>query len=81
MQRFVSSTGNMEVLLSHIHSIVCDNDIEGLILGCSKSSQCSKWYEIVDMEFSQKTEENPDPSTNQGAYFSKWKRFVYGIIL
>ena len=43
--------------------------------------QCSNWYEIWDMEFSQKTEENPDPSTNQGAYFSKWKWFVYAIIL
>ena len=38
-QRFVSRTGNMEVLLSHIHSIVCDNDIGGLFLGCSKSCQ------------------------------------------
>ena len=38
-QRFVSSTGNMEALLSHIHSIVCDNDIGGLFLGCPKSCQ------------------------------------------
>ena len=37
MQRFVSSTRNIEVLLSHTHSIVCDNDIGGLFLGCSKS--------------------------------------------
>ena len=29
-QRFVSSTRNIEVLLSHTHSIVCDNDIGGL---------------------------------------------------
>ena len=29
----------MEVLLSHIHSIVCDNDIEGIFLGCPKSCQ------------------------------------------
>ena len=36
-QRFVSSTRNIEVLLSHTHSIVCDNDIGGLFLGCSKS--------------------------------------------
>ena len=35
-QRFVSSTRNIEVLLSHTHSIVCDNDIGGLFLGCSK---------------------------------------------
>ena len=39
MQRFVSSTGNIEVLLSHTHSIVCDNDIGGLFLGCPKSCQ------------------------------------------
>ena len=38
-QRFVSSTGNMEVLLSHIHSIVCDNDIGGRFSGCPKSCQ------------------------------------------
>ena len=38
-QRFVSSTGNIEVLLSHTHSIVCDNDLEGLFLGCLKSRQ------------------------------------------
>ena len=38
-QRFVSSTGNIEVLLSHTHSIVCDNDIWGLFLGCPKSCQ------------------------------------------
>ena len=37
IQRFVSSTRNIEVLLSHTHSIVCDNDIGGLFLGCSKS--------------------------------------------
>ena len=36
-QRFVSSTRNIEVLLSHTHSIVCDNDIGGLFLGCFKS--------------------------------------------
>ena len=36
LQRFVSSTRNIEVLLSHTHSIVCDNDIGGLFLGCSK---------------------------------------------
>ena len=30
-------TGNIEVLLSHTHSIVCDYDIEGLSLGCPKS--------------------------------------------
>ena len=36
-QRFVSTTRNIEVLLSHTHSIVCDNDIGGLFLGCSKS--------------------------------------------
>ena len=28
-QRFVSSTGNMEVLLSHTHSIVCAYILEG----------------------------------------------------
>ena len=39
IQRFVSSTGNIEVLLSHTHSIVCDNDIGGLFLGCQKSCQ------------------------------------------
>ena len=38
-QRFVSSTGNMKALLAHIHSIVCDNDIGGLFLGCSKSGK------------------------------------------
>ena len=27
----------MKALLSHIHSIVCDNDIGGLFLGCFKS--------------------------------------------
>ena len=32
-------------------------------------AQCSKWYEISDMEIFQITEENPDPPTNQGAYF------------
>ena len=32
-----------------------------------RSAQCSKWYEIFDMEFSQKTEENPDPPTNPRA--------------
>ena len=31
-QRFVSSTGNMEVLLSHTHSIVCACNIEGQFL-------------------------------------------------
>ena len=36
-QRFVSSTRNIEVLLSHTHSIVCDNDTGGLFLGCFKS--------------------------------------------
>ena len=30
-------------------------------------AQCSNWYEIFDMEFSQKTEENPDPPTNPRA--------------
>ena len=34
------------------------------------SAQCSKWYEISDMEFFQITEENPNPPTNQGAYFN-----------
>ena len=43
-------------------------------------TQCSNWYEISDMGFSQKTEENPDPPTSQRAYFSKWKCFVYEII-
>ena len=38
-QRFVSSTGNMEVLLSHIHSIVCAYYIGGLFLKCPKSCQ------------------------------------------
>ena len=33
-------------------------------------TQCSKWYEISDMEIFQITEENPDPPTNQGAYFN-----------
>ena len=33
-------------------------------------AQCSKWYEISDMEIFQITEENPDPPTNQGAYFN-----------
>ena len=33
------------------------------------TAQCSKWYEISDMEIFQITEENPDPPTNQGAYF------------
>ena len=37
--RLVSSTGNIEVLLSHTHSIVCDDDIGGLFLGCPKSCQ------------------------------------------
>ena len=31
--------------------------------------QCSKWYEISNMDIFQITEENPDPPTNQGAYF------------
>ena len=34
------------------------------------NAQCSKWYEISDMEIFQITEENPDPPTNQGAYFN-----------
>ena len=34
-------------------------------------AQCSKWYEIFDMEFSQKTEENPDQTTNPRANFHK----------
>jgi hypothetical protein len=38
-QRFVSSTGNMEVLLSHIHSVVCAYYIGGLFLKCPKSCQ------------------------------------------
>ena len=33
-------------------------------------AQCSKWYEISDMDIFQITEENPDPPTNQGAYFN-----------
>ena len=36
----------------------------------STSTQCSKWYEISDMEIFQITEENPDPPTNQGACFN-----------
>ena len=32
-------------------------------------AQCSKWYEISDMDIFQITMENPDPPTNQGAYF------------
>ena len=36
----------------------------------SAPEQCSKWYEISDMENFQITEENPDPPTNQGAYFN-----------
>ena len=36
-------------------------------------AQCSKWHEYFDMEFSQKTEENPDQTTNPRAYFHKWK--------
>ena len=36
----------------------------------STVAQCSKWYEISDMEIFQITEENPDPPTNQGAYFN-----------
>ena len=35
-----------------------------------KYAQFSKWYEISDMEIFQITEENPDPPTNQGAYFN-----------
>ena len=31
--------------------------------------QCSKWYEISDMEVFQITEKNSDPPTNQGAYY------------
>ena len=34
------------------------------------NSQCSKWHEISDMDVSQIAEENPDPPTNQEAYFS-----------
>ena len=30
-------------------------------------AQCSKWYEISDMDIFQITEETPDPPTNQGA--------------
>ena len=33
-------------------------------------AQSSKWYEISDMEIFQITVENPDPPTNQGAYFN-----------
>ena len=33
------------------------------------TTQCSKWYEISDMDIFQITKENPDPLTNQGAYF------------
>ena len=36
----------------------------------STSTQCSKWYEISDMEIFQITEGISDPPTNQGAYFS-----------
>ena len=32
------------------------------------------------MEFSQNTEENPDQSTNPGAYLSKRKCFVYATL-
>ena len=35
-----------------------------------QDAQCSKRYEISDMEISQITEENPDLPTNQGAYFN-----------
>jgi hypothetical protein len=35
-QKFVLSTGNMEVLLSHIHSIVCAYHIGGLFLKCDQ---------------------------------------------
>ena len=34
------------------------------------NAQCSKWYEISDMDIFQITEENPDPPTKQGAYFN-----------
>ena len=37
LQRFVSSTGNMEVLLSHIGTFNCV--CEHLFLGCQKSCQ------------------------------------------
>ena len=50
-QRFVSSTGNIEVLLSHTHSIVCDNDIGGLFLGCPKSSQMAAHDLKIDFNF------------------------------
>ena len=40
-----------------------------LITDKPSKAQCSKWYEISDMEVFQITEENPDPPTNQGAYF------------
>ena len=33
-------------------------------------AQCSKWHEYFDMEFSQKTEENPDQTTNPRTYFT-----------
>ena len=39
-------------------------------LNFSTVAQCSKCYEISNMEFFQITKENPDPPTNQGAYFN-----------
>jgi hypothetical protein len=39
-------------------------------LNFSTVAQCSKWYEISNMEIFQITKENPDPPTNQGAYFN-----------
>ena len=40
-----------------------------LLSSVKTNAQCSKWYEIKDMEISQITEENLDPPTDQGAYF------------
>ena len=49
-------------LLYYVHGSKFMDDL-------NRVAQCSKWYEISDMEFFQITEEYPDPPTNQGAYF------------
>ena len=49
-QRFVSSTGNIEILLSHTHSIVCDYQIGGLFLNIQSPD---RWQHIIkDIHFS-----------------------------
>ena len=47
-QRFVSSTGNVEVLLSHIHSIVCAYNIRDLFL--KFQSPVRRQHIIIRME-------------------------------